>query len=201
VKRTVAWAKDAPYGVEHAEITFVGDTIHARSVAIGTHPEPYRVDVELSTGHVWITTSLAVRSRGNGWDKTLRLDRSPSGIWSLQRNSAETFLGPHEQPSDVAIPPEVVDIDLQYSPLTNLMPARRLGLANVGATADFTMAWVSLPDLGVILDRQRYTIVEQHAADTTVRYASLDSAFTANITCDPDGLAIDYPGIARRLGP
>jgi uncharacterized protein len=198
--RTVAWAKDDPFGVEHAEITLANDTLHATSVAIGTYPEPYRVDLELLTGPNWTTASLAIRTRGDGWNATLNLGRVPSGSWSAQRTANGIIPGLNEYLDAVAIPASVVDVDVQYSPLTNLMPARRLGLNNVGATADFTMAWVALPGLHIILDRQRYTIVDQRQDQTIVRYRSIDGDFSADITCDADGIAIDYPGIAHRLG-
>ena len=33
-----------------------------------------------------------------------------------------------------------------------------------------------------------------------VRYERVESDFTAEIQCDEDGIAMDDPGIARRLG-
>jgi hypothetical protein len=32
-----------------------------------------------------------------------------------------------------------------------------------------------------------------------IRYEATDGSFAADLTLDPDGIAIDYPGIARRL--
>jgi hypothetical protein len=45
----------------------------------------------------------------------------------------------------------VLDVDVQWSPVTNLMPIGRLGLGRGGATGVFTMAWVSVPSLEVTL--------------------------------------------------
>ena len=60
---------------------------------------------------------------------------------------------------------------------------------------DLIAAWVSVPDLRVQPDGQRYTA----AGANRIRYDALDGSFSAMITVDEDGLVIDYPGIARRV--
>ncbi len=78
------------------------------------------------------------------------------------------------------------------------MPVLRHGLLRGGGPVDFLMAWVSVPDLAVSASRQRYTFVRTLGEGAVVRYESLDSDFTAEITFDRDGLVVDYPGIGRR---
>jgi uncharacterized protein len=94
----------------------------------------------------------------------------------------------------------VLDVDVQYSPVTNMMPARRLGLDQPGRSEEFVMAWVSVPSLAVTLDEQRYTLLGVDDGGVCARFDGGDGFFTAVIRCDADGLANDYPGIARRLG-
>ena len=53
-------------------------------------------------------------------------------------------------------------LDLGLSPLTNSMPVLRHGLLE-GGERDFLMAWVSVPDLAVHADPQRYTFVRATA--------------------------------------
>jgi hypothetical protein len=79
------------------------------------------------------------------------------------------------------------------------MPLRRLGLDRPGSSAEFTMAWVSVPSLAVTLDDQRYTLLGVDDGDVCARFENGDGFFTAVIRCDADGVAHDYPGIARRL--
>jgi hypothetical protein len=96
-----------------------------------------------------------------------------------------------------------LDIDLGFSPLTNTLPVRRLGMLDGdGAPAELDMAWV-LPEA---LDRprrlrQRYTPL----APRLVRYESLDedgaSRFQADLPLDEAGLVLDYPGLWRRVWP
>jgi uncharacterized protein len=88
-----------------------------------------------------------------------------------------------------------LDCDMGLSPVTNVMPILRHGLLSWAGQAELTAAWVSVPDLGVRPDRQRYAAV----GPNLVRYDALDCSFSATITVDDDGLVTDYPGIARRV--
>ena len=95
---------------------------------------------------------------------------------------------------------DALDCDLGLSPVTNLLPLVRLGIlsGNRGAV-EITTAWVSVPDLAVRADGQRYSLVGSDADQHVVRYEATDGAFAADITVDRDGLVLDYPGIGRRL--
>lgn len=199
VARSAAWVKDDPVGMEHCDLTIQGSRVTAAAVAIGSAPVPYRLDYELETEQDWVTARLVARTRGEGWSRSLMLERSRDGIWTGSRDGRGRL-----DEADHGIDPEmlgaeVLDVDVQYSPVTNLMPVRRLGLENVGATREFTMAWIAVPDLTIHEDGQRYRIVERQPGQNIVRYESTDGEFEAMITCDDDALAIDYPTIARRL--
>jgi uncharacterized protein len=201
-----AWIKDDPVGMEHAELEIVADGVRARSVAIGSEPVPYRLDVELAVGPGWLTEHLVATARGDGWTTSLELSRGASGAW--QGGRRETGVVPtavrRSVPDDAvaaeAIPADVVDVDVQYSPVTNLMPSRRLGLELAGATGSFVMAWISVPSLAITLDPQRYTVLGADDGDRCVRFESGDGFFAAVLRCDDDGVIRDYPGIARRIG-
>jgi hypothetical protein len=58
---------------------------------------------------------------------------------------------------------------------------------------------VSVPDLGVRPDGQRYSFLRSGLDDHVIRYEATDGTFAADITVDRDGLVVDYPGIARRV--
>jgi hypothetical protein len=68
----------------------------------------------------------------------------------------------------------MLDVDVQWSPLTNLMSARRLGLDRAGSAGMFTMAWVSVPSLAVTLDEQRYRLLGVDDGDLCARFDSGD---------------------------
>jgi hypothetical protein len=92
-------------------------------------------------------------------------------------------------------PPEYagcVDVDLGFTPATNTLPIRRLGLA-VGEAADVEVAWLVWPELEVRPARQRYT----RLADDRYRYQQGD--FEAELVVDEQGLVRDYEGLWRAV--
>jgi hypothetical protein len=85
--------------------------------------------------------------------------------------------------------------DLGWSPLFNSLPVIRDGLLEAGPPHDYVMKWVDVPSLEVSRSEQRY----EPLGNGNVRFTAGD--FTANIRFDAAGFVLDYPGIARRVGP
>jgi hypothetical protein len=77
------------------------------------------------------------------------------------------------------------------------MPVLRSALHRRPGDVELTMAWVSVPDLGVHASRQRYEHLRTTPEGAVVRFSSGD--FTADLVVDPDGLVVDYPQLARRV--
>jgi hypothetical protein len=198
-RRAVAWVKDDPFGVEFAEIDLSPRGVRAKGVAIGAVPIPYRLDYALETTPGLVTSQLRVSSRGEGWRRTLELRRDEAGVWSVDTDEeGDVDLPPAG--GDSAVLAGALDCDLGLSPVTNLMPVLRHDLLSGGRPVELRMAWVSVPDLSVQPDGQRYAFVRTRPGHRVIRYEATDGTFAADITFDPDGIVIDYPGIARRLG-
>jgi len=83
-----------------------------------------------------------------------------------------------------------VDIDLGFSPSTNLLPIRRLSIP-VGEEADVRAAWLPFPSLSFQLLPQTY----RRERERTYRYESAGGRFVRTIEVDDVGLVTDYPGI------
>jgi hypothetical protein len=181
IARAVAWLKEDPWGAEFVEASISSRTLSASGVAIGSQPAPYRLDYSLETGSHFVTARLTVTARGQGWEHALALVRSPTGIWSAGAELPELA--------------EALDCDLGLSPLTNSMPVLRHDLLRSEGSIDLVLAWVSVPDLAVMVSRQRYTAL----GDNVVRFESLDDTFSADLEFDTDGLILEYPGLARRM--
>jgi hypothetical protein len=190
--------KDDPFGVEFAEVELGPSRLTARGVAIASAPVSYRLDYTLETAADFVTSRLHVVSRGEGWRRAVELKRDDRGIWTvdIEEDGRLDLPAPGGDPATFA---GVLDCDLGLSPVTNLMPVLRLGLLSAGDPVELTTAWVSVPDLSVQADGQRYAFVSADHDQRVIRYEATDGSFAANITVDPDGLVIDYPGIARRL--
>jgi len=196
--RTVLWAKEEPLGIEFAEVRLTSSTLRAVGVAIGSAPVAYRLDYLLETRPGFVTSRLRATTRGDGWRRRLDLHRTASGTWSAAtQQNGDTSLPPPG--GDVALLAEARDCDLGFSPLTNSLPVLRSALLRGGGPVNFSIAWVSVPDLGVHPDGQRYIFLRTEANQYVIRYEAVDGTFTADITFDRDGVVLDYPGIARRL--
>jgi hypothetical protein len=197
--RSAAWVKDDPFGVEFAEATFSDGTLSAVSVSVGTDPVVYRLDYTLETGPDLVTSELLVTASGDGWRRSLDLQRSSLGGWTAAADAQGE--PPIPTPGgDVAQLAGALDCDVGLSPLTNTMPILRHRFLERDGSAEFLMAWVSVPDLAVHASAQRYSTLGEHSdGHRLIRYGSLDSGFTADLTFDTDGIVVDYPGLARRL--
>jgi hypothetical protein len=83
-----------------------------------------------------------------------------------------------------------LDVDLGFSPATNLLPIRRLGL-KVGESAAVRAAWVHFPELTVQLLEQTYT----RLADDKYRYESGGGSFRRELKVDDKGFVLEYPDL------
>lgn len=103
---------------------------------------------EVACDAEWRTRQGVVRGWAGARPLNLRITRTPDGIWALNGEVV-----PHLD--------ECVDLDLGFTPATNLFQLRRLAL-QVGEAADVPAAWLDVP--GGTLDtlHQRY---ERRAAE------------------------------------
>jgi hypothetical protein len=199
--RGVAWAKADPPGAEFAVVQLESRRLRARGVAIGSDPEPYRLSFELKTCGEYITDRAVVETQGAGWTRNLEIQRSRAGVWRALSQSA----GKLEMPEPGGDPTELgeaLDLDLGLSPVFNTMPVLRHNLHNEGAQ-DFLMVWISVPDLSIHASPQRYTFLERRSDEQRlVRFEAVGEGedFVADVQFDSDGLVVDYPGIASRIG-
>lgn len=185
--RRVAWTGDPDWRAEVCDLELEADGVRAAGTQLGLETHPYRATYALDARGGWLTRSLRVEVAGVG---ALELRHDGAGAWEV-RTEGDAAGG------EAATLAGCLDCDLLGSPLTNLMPVRRHALHERPGGEDFAMAWVSLPDLRVFRDPQRY----EHLAPGRVRFTSLDpeTPFTADLELDAGGLVLAYPGIARRV--
>jgi hypothetical protein len=85
---------------------------------------------------------------------------------------------------------ECVDVDLNFSPSTNLLPIRRLALID-GASADVRAAWLRFPTLTLELLEQRYRRIDS----ATYGYESGRGEFRRTLHVNDAGFVVEYPGL------
>lgn len=133
---------------------------------------PIRLEYRVLADAAGLTSAVHVRDLRGFDQRTLAVERSTKGAWTVNGAPAGALKG-------------CTDIDLGFSPSTNTLPIRRLRPA-VGATATIKAAWVRYPELDVVKAAQTYTRLDEY----TYRYASGD--FTAELTVDDDSLVASY---------
>jgi hypothetical protein len=144
--------------------------------AVFTHEgQPCRLDYMIECDSQWRTSSCRV----SGWlghqDIEIDILVDATGCWRL--NGAER--------SEVR---GSIDVDLNFSPSTNLLPIRRLGL-ELGAEAEVRAAWLRFPTFELERLDQRY----QRIATGTYRYESAGGTFVTELEVSSAGLVTRYP--------
>jgi hypothetical protein len=200
MRRLLLWRGLDVWRAEIASVELTDHGVRASGTQLGVEPVPYRLDYRLDAGEEFATMSLEVDATGQGWSRRLSVVRDVDGAWRCETGGE----------GDARLPPaggevdglrDALDCDLGFSPLTNLMPVRRHALHERPGAADFLMAWVSVPDLGLHESRQRYEHVGREGERAIVRFhdLGLHAGFTAELELDADGLVRVYPGLARRV--
>jgi len=199
--RSLCWQRVDSTGIEH--VLFDDRSgLYARGTIVGTDPLTYSGSYELRADQKWASARLTVNVEGAGWLRSLKLERA-AGRWHatageqgdldaalMHEGHTRAQLPGVENPDRLAT---ALDVDLGYSPLTNTLPIRRLGLraAATGTQQTVAVAWVLVPSLVVVPAQQTYTVVGLG----TIRYSSGD--FSAELTVDGDGFVTHYPGLAK----
>ena len=81
----------------------------------------------------WVTRSATVEGHLGSRDTQLRVRRSATGLWRVGNETLPSLSN-------------CLDIDLGFTPATNLLAIRRLAL-RVGQTAESPAAWLSSPSM------------------------------------------------------
>lgn len=146
--------------------------------AVFSHKDqPCRLDYLVVCDSGWNTQSGKV----SGWlgqaaiDIELAVD--PEGNWRLNGNECPAVAG-------------CIDLDLNFSPSTNLLPIRRHNL-RIGHEAEVKAAWLRFPSFELEPLLQVYHRVDE----STYRYKSGGGSFVADLEVDSFGFVKNYPGI------
>lgn len=136
--------------------------------------KPCRLDYAVVCDSAWRT----LWARVSGWIGTTQVNhrvvRNLAGEWRHNGIVQPQLQG-------------CIDIDLAFSPLTNMLPIRRLNL-KPGTAASVRAAWLRFPDFTLAPLEQVYTRESAHR----YRYESGGGKFSAALDVNPDGLVLQY---------
>ena len=138
--------------------------------------QPIEVRYAVTVDPAWATKDVEVLVTPAGGNM-----RELEGLGSL-------WSGP-ERPPEYR---DCVDVDLSFTPATNTLPIRRLGL-DIGEEAEIHVAWLVWPQLTVQPVLQRYARLAED------RYRYRQDEFEAELTVDRQGLVLEYEGLWRTI--
>ena len=136
----------------------------------------YVVHADLS----WVTTEGHVWGWRGGEPVDLRLERDKNGTWTVNDEPRPAVQG-------------CIDLDLSFTPATNLLPLRRLDLA-VGQSAEVRSAWLQWPEVRLTPLVQRYHLRSETAYDYESDIPDAE-VFRAVLRVQPRGWVLDYAGL------
>jgi hypothetical protein len=178
--RAVLWRRLDRPGHEFARVAQTDSGWTLSGTAIFVHESaPCRLDYAVVCNERWETTNGKVSGRVGKDEVSIDVAVLPGGIWRSNGTEVPGVRG-------------AIDIDLNFSPSTNLLPIRRLNLG-VGQEAAVRAAWLRFPSLVFEPLEQTYRRIDA----ATYRYESAGGRFTADLTVDDAGLVTFYPGLAR----
>jgi hypothetical protein len=178
VAESIVWRRLDEPGHDFARLVSTADgvTIHGVSV-VAYDGTPSAVRFEIRCDRAWRTRAVEI----DGW---IGVDAVRSAIatdgageWVQEGEPVESVRG-------------CLDIDLAFSPFTNLLPIRRLGL-RVGEEAAVRAAWVPFPELALQPLDQRY----RRLSEGRYRYESDGGRFVRELEVSPTGFVTRYPGL------
>jgi uncharacterized protein len=184
-RHTVTWQRlDLP-GTETATLQRVqAGWFLDGSVSVEEDGHDWRFDYHVACDDDWRTVGVTVQ-RIRDEER-----QAPFDAWVTLGSPATWHLSGHER-ADLA---GLVDIDLGFTPATNLLPIRRLDL-DVDEEAEVTAAWLDFPSFTVAPLAQSY----RRIAERAYRYRVPALDFETILEVDEIGFVIYYPGLWRAI--
>ena len=177
---SILWKRLDRPGHELARVAPVDSGWILSGTALFLHDgAPCQLDYEIRCNERWETISGKVVGHVGKEAVSIDVGVLPGGVWRSNGLEVPAVRG-------------AVDLDLNFSPSTNLLPIRRLNLA-VGQEAAVRAAWLRFPSFVFEPLEQTYRRIDA----TTYRYASAGGRFTADLTVNEAGLVTFYPGLAE----
>jgi hypothetical protein len=178
IRETILWERLDRPGHECARLRNHGSGFVLEGSAVFEEEGlPVRCDYQIVTDHRFHTATARVSGWLGGRELDLRIE-TEEGRWLLNGTESPEVAG-------------AVDLDLNFSPSTNLLPIRRLALG-IGKEAAVRAAWLRFPSFDLEPLEQTYLRI----APQRYRYRS-EGGFEAELEVRPSGLVAHYPGLAR----
>ncbi len=178
MKHTILWRRVDLPGHDACQLMTVGDGWQLSGMAVfKLDGRPCALSYEVDADARWSSRGARV----HGWWGTERVDAAivaaPGGGWHLNGAEQSAVRG-------------CVDVDLGFTPATNLLQLRRIAL-DIGQEADVPAAWLAFPELTLERLEQRYRRRDQNTYD----YQAPSVPYEAPLQANELGFVTLYPGL------
>ena len=153
----------------------------AGTVLLAHDTLPCQLNYDIQCNSNWETQTVSVNGHLGAKSANVVFSRNPAGAWYSNDEHVPEVDG-------------CTDIDLGFSPATNLLPIRRLALP-IGGRAVVRAAWLPFPELSLKLLDQVYTRLDSDH----YLYESADGSFQRNLHVGADGFVLEYPDYWRTV--
>lgn len=174
--QSILWRRLDKPGHESCSLVLQHSCWHLIGTAVFAHnQQPCRLDYLVVCNSEWETLS----GRVTGWvgNETVEIELTVDSArhWHLNGTERPGVTG-------------CIEVDLNFSPSTNLLPIRRLGLA-IGQEAGVRVAWLRFPSFTLEPLEQLYRRIDVG----TYRYESAGGSFVTELQVNAAGLVTLYP--------
>ncbi len=171
---SIMWRRADHTGLERAVFEFRADgTRLSGTTLVVSQDEPFEIRWSVITAPDGSTVTVGAHLQGESTNRHLSLSSDGAGAWSTGDDPVLELYG-------------ATDVDLGWTPATNTLAIRRLGL-DIGETGETTVVRIPFPERDIERMTHRYTKL---AAD---RYEYRSGEATATLTVDEHGIVTDYP--------
>jgi uncharacterized protein len=180
--RYTFWRRLDTDGLDACAIYATSDGYSIKGTAIFTSDsQPTKMDYMVVCDHRWTSRSAVVHGVIGNEDWNCELYRDSMGYWISNGSDVEGSEG-------------WIDIDLGFTPATNILAVKRLAL-ETGMTARTTALWLDPDDWTFKPLVQTYCRKSAHV----YTYASPAHCYEADLKVDEFGMVQIYPGLWAQL--
>jgi len=177
---SIVWRRQDQLGLEFAKLVGIdGEWYLTGTVVIVHEGLPCELRYRVVSAPDWRTESVDIRGTLGVRPVSIQVAHDAQLGWVMNGGLCAGLDG-------------CIDIDLAFTPATNTLPIRRLGL-HVGESAEVSAAWLRFPEMALERLDQRYTRI----SESKYRYESGGGSFMRELSVTPDGVVQDYPGLWR----
>lgn len=176
--QSALWSRLDQPGHESARLFRQESSWRLNGTAVFAHDrQPCRLDYQVICNAEWQTQSGKIVGWLGGKSVEVEVSVDSANRWRLNGRECPEVGG-------------CIDLDLNFSPSTNLLPIRRLDLS-VGQEAKVEAAWLRFPSFALEPLEQLY----RRIALTTYRYESAGGRFVTELEVNAAGFVTRYPGL------